>query len=322
MNQPKVSVIIPVYKAEKDIARCCRALFGQTLDSIEYIFVNDCTPDNSVGGIEQVLEEYPQRKSAVKILHQLHNSGVSACRQLGLHNAKGEYIIHCDSDDWPELDMYETLYNKAVSESAEVVCCDYMVEYEGQSELVAFPNEYVERPSFNTAPIEGAVWNKLISHELIDRCGAEFYQGINLGEDFGFVTPCRVMSKKNVVVHKPLYHYNQLNLGSITHNYTKERFMQVVELARRVDANMARLGKVEEYERELCFLKFQAKAYFLMFRDVQDLQLWKSLFPESHKFIWSYSFPLYVKIVSWLLAHNMTPIASLLLSVKAIISKH
>lgn len=322
MNQPKVSVIIPVYKAEKDIARCCRALFGQTLDSIEYIFVNDCTPDNSVDVIEQVLEEYPQRKSAVKILHQQHNSGVSVCRQLGLHNAKGEYIIHCDSDDWPELDMYEVLYDKAVADGAEVVCCDYRVEYEGKSELVVFPNAYVDRPSFNTAPIEGAVWNKMISRSLIDRCGAEFYQGINLGEDFGFVTPCRVMSRKNAVVHKPLYHYNQLNLGSITHNYTKERFMQVVELAKRVDANMIRMGKTEEYEKELCFLKFQAKAYFLMFRDVQDLQLWKSLFPESHKFIWSYSFPLYVKVVSLLLAHNMTPIASLLLSVKAIISKH
>lgn len=318
----KVSVIIPVFKAEKDIARCCRALFGQSLDSIEYIFVNDCTPDNSVAVIEQVLKEYPQRKSAVKILHQQHNNGVSACRQLGLHNAKGEYIIHCDSDDWPELDMYETLYNKAISESAEVVCCDYMVEYEGQSELVAFPDEYVERPSFSIVPIEGAVWNKLISRKLIDRCVAEFYQGINLGEDFGFVTPCRVMSRKNAVIHKPLYHYNQQNLGSITHNYTKERFMQVVELAKRVDANITRLGKIEEYERELCFLKFQAKAYFLMFRDVQDVKLWNSLFPESNKYIWSYKYTLYVKVVGWLLYYKMTPAAELLLYLKTIITHH
>lgn len=322
MNQPTVSVIIPVYKAEKDIARCCRALFGQTSDNIEYIFVNDCTPDNSVAVIEQVLEEYPERKSSVIILHQPKNSGVSACRQFGLENATGEYIIHCDSDDWPELDMYETLYNKAISKSAEVVCCDYMVEYEGQSEFVAFPDEYVVRPSFNTAPIEGAVWNKLISHELIDRCGTEFYQGINLGEDFGFVTPCRVMSKKNAVVHKPLYHYNQLNLGSITHNYTKERFMQVVDLAKMVDANMVRLGKAEEYERELCFLKFQAKMYFLVFAEVRDVQLWKSLFPECHKYILKYNTPVYLKLSAWLIANHLGWAGKAILGLKTIVSGH
>lgn len=322
MNQPKVSVIIPVYKAEKDIARCCRALFGQTLDSIEYIFVNDCTPDNSVGVIEHVLEEYPQRKSSVKILHQQKNSGVSACRQLGLENAIGEYIIHCDSDDWPKLDMYEVLYDKAVADGAEVVCCDYKVEYEGKSELVVFPDAYVDRPSFNTAPIEGAVWNKMISRNLIDRCGAEFYQGINLGEDFGFVTPCRVTSRKNAVVHKPLYHYNQLNLGSITHNYTKERFMQVVDLAKRVDANMVRLGKAEEYERELCFLKFQAKMYFLVFKDVRDVKLWKSLFPECHKNILSYDIPLYLKVSSWLIANYLGWFGEIILSLKTKVSGH
>ncbi len=322
MNQPKVTVIIPVYKAEKDIARCCRALFGQTLDSIEYIFVNDCTPDNSVAVIEQVLKEYPQRKLSVKIIHQPKNCGVSACRQLGLEHATGGYIIHCDSDDWPELDMYEVLYAKAVAEDAEVVCCDYIVEYEGQSELVVFPDAHVERPSFNTDPIEGAVWNKLISRNLIGRCEAEFYPGINLGEDFGFVTPCRIMSKKNVVVHKPLYHYNQLNLGSITHNYSKERFMQVVDLAGRVDANMARLGKDDEYRLELCNLKFLSKMYFLVFADVRDVKLWKSLFPECHPFILSYNVPAYLKVSAWLIGNHLGWLGEMILSLKSKVSGH
>ena len=316
----KVSVIIPVYKAEKDIARCCKALFAQTLDSIEYIFVDDCTPDNSLAVVEKVLEEYPHRKPFVKILHQPQNSGVSACRQLGLQNASGDYIIHCDSDDWPDEDMYATLYNAAVAEGAEVVCCDYLVEYEVRSELVVFPDEYVTRPSFNTAPIEGAVWNKLISRQLIDRCGAEFYQGINLGEDFGFVTPCRVMSRKNAVVHKPMYHYNQLNLGSITHNYTRERFMQVVGLAERVDANMVRLGKAEEYHKELQNMKFLSKMYFLVFAEVRDVKLWKSLFPECHRYILNYNIPLYLKVSAWLIANNLGWVGEVILGLKTKVS--
>ena len=160
---PKVSVIVPVYKAEKDIERCCNALFGQTLDNIEYIFVDDCTPDDSVGIINRTLEKFPDRRSLVKVLHQEMNSGVSACRQLGLNNASGCYIIHCDSDDWPDIDMYETLYSKAIQENAEVVCCDYIVELEGKSKVVKFPDEFNDRPSLGIGPIEGAVWNKLIS---------------------------------------------------------------------------------------------------------------------------------------------------------------
>lgn len=318
----KVSVIVPVYKAEKDIERCCKSLFGQTLDSIEYVFVDDCSPDKSVALIEKVLEEYPERKSFVKILHQSKNSGVSACRQLGLENATGDYIIHCDSDDWPDLDMYETLYDTAIKESAEVVCCDYKVEYEGKSELVEFPDEFVQRPSFNTDPIEGAVWNKLISRKLIKSCDAEFYPGINLGEDFGFVTPCRVMSLKNTVVHKPLYHYNQLNSNSITHNYTKERFMQVIELAKRIDDYFKKYQKAKDYERELCNLKFQSKMYFLVFAEVRDINLWKGLFPESSKYIWKYDVPLYLKLASWLIVNGMTPLAAILLNIKTKISGH
>ena len=318
--QPKVSIIIPVFKAEKDIERCCKALFEQTLDSIEYIFVNDCTPDGSVAIIEKTLVEYPKRKSNVKILHQPQNMGVSACRQLGLDNATGEYVIHCDSDDWPDLDMYEILYDTAVKEEAEVVCCDYVVEYEGKSVVVRFPDKYNDRPSFNTGPIEGAVWNKLISKNLIKRIDAEFYQGVNLGEDFGFVTPCRVMSRKNMVVHKPMYHYNQLNLNSITHNYTKERFLQVVEVAKRMDTYLTKRQKAREYEKELCNLKFMSKMYFLIFSEVRDIKLWKSLFPECHKYILTYDVPVYLKLSAWFIANGMERLGGAILSLKTKLS--
>lgn len=320
--QPKVSVIIPVYNAEKNIDRCCRALFSQTLKSLEYIFVDDCSSDNSVAVITHILEQYPKRKPNVKILHQKMNCGVSACRQLGLMNATGEYIIHCDSDDWPELDMYETLYNTVVKEGAETICCDYIVEFEKHSEEVRFPDKYVNRPSFNISPIEGAVWNKLIKKELIDRIGAEFYKDINLGEDFGFVTPCRALSMKNAVLHRPLYHYNQLNPNSITHNYTKKHFLQLVKLAQKTDAFFHNKGLDKNYEREINYLKFQSKAFFLMFREVQDLKLWKNLFPESNKNMGTYNVSLYVKIASWLLVHNLMPIARILLTIKMIVTHH
>ena len=109
MSDIKISVCIPVYGVEKYIERCIRSLWEQTMqDGIEFIFVNDCTKDKSIEIIEQVLEEYPHRKKQTTIIHHPKNSGLVAARNTALAHAKGQYIIHCDSDDWCDLDLYET----------------------------------------------------------------------------------------------------------------------------------------------------------------------------------------------------------------------
>ena len=126
MKSPKISVIVPVYGVEKYIERCARSLFEQTLEDIEYIFVDDCTPDNSISILCKVLSDYPNRKKQVKILHHEKNKGLAQARQTGLKIASGEYIAHCDSDDWVDKDLYEIAHNKAKSESLDVVV------YEGE----------------------------------------------------------------------------------------------------------------------------------------------------------------------------------------------
>ena len=108
-RRAKVSVVIPVYGVEKYIERCVRTLFGQTLDDMEFIFVNDCTPDCSIDLLCSVLEEFPQRKEQVRIINQPHNMGAAKAREVGIKAATGEYIIHCDSDDWVDCDMYRQM---------------------------------------------------------------------------------------------------------------------------------------------------------------------------------------------------------------------
>ena len=124
---PKVSVIIPIYGVEKYIERCARSLFEQTLDEIEYLFIDDCTPDRSMEILKHVLEEYPQRKPQVNIHRMEQNSGLAKVREWGMRNGNvtGEYIIHCDSDDWVDTDMYRAMYEKAKEDDVDVVVCDY-----------------------------------------------------------------------------------------------------------------------------------------------------------------------------------------------------
>ena len=89
MKDIKVSICVPVYGGEKYIANCARSLFGQTYDNIEYVFVNDCTKDRSIEVVQQVAEEFPHRKSSLKIVNHEKNSGLAASRRTGVENATG-----------------------------------------------------------------------------------------------------------------------------------------------------------------------------------------------------------------------------------------
>ena len=105
----KVSVIIPIYGVEQYIERCATSLFEQTLDNVEFIFVNDCTKDKSIENLKKVIEKYPKRKNYIQIINHNENFGLPTARRTGLGYVHGEYVAHCDSDDWLEPNAYETL---------------------------------------------------------------------------------------------------------------------------------------------------------------------------------------------------------------------
>ena len=104
MTDIKVSICVPVYGAEKFMEKCARSLFEQTYHNIEYVFVNDCTPDRSIEVIRQVLLDYPQRQASVKIVEHEHNRGLSASRHTAVLHATGDYFLHFDDDDYMETD--------------------------------------------------------------------------------------------------------------------------------------------------------------------------------------------------------------------------
>ena len=123
-SNPKVSVVIPVYGVEMYIERCAHALFRQTMLDIEYIFVNDCTKDASIKILLDVIERYPNRKDRIRIINHEVNMGLPAARKTGVLVAKGDYIIHCDSDDWISDDLYEKMYQSISTSNADVAICD------------------------------------------------------------------------------------------------------------------------------------------------------------------------------------------------------
>jgi len=124
---PSVSIIVPVYGVEKHIERCACSLFEQTHKDIEYIFVNDCTLDNSITVLEQVItKHYPEKRNRIKIINKGKNEGLPMARKTGLAYAAGDYVLHVDSDDWLEPDMIGKLYAKAMIDDCDIVYCDFI----------------------------------------------------------------------------------------------------------------------------------------------------------------------------------------------------
>ena len=213
-----VSVLVPVYNVSKFIERCLHTLFSQTYDNIQYIFVNDCTPDQSIEIIQKVLNEYPQRKEHVKIINHDKNRGLAAARNTGIENAEGEYVLHIDSDDYIELDMVELMFKKAREEDADIVVCDFNIKWKKTHKIA--PQQFTDKDQYfrdilNTKAMPGVV-NKLIRRSLYSENGIFPFEGINLGEDY--VTTPKLVSKARLIskVNKPLYHYIQYNEGSYT----------------------------------------------------------------------------------------------------------
>mgnify|MGYP001347304787 FL=1 len=115
-NNIKVSIIVPIYNAEKTIKCMLDSLQAQTMSSFEVIIIDDGSTDNS----PNICDEYVKKDSRFRVIHQ-PNAGVAMSRQIGINNAHGEYSIHADADDWIEPTMLEEMYNQAKKENADIV---------------------------------------------------------------------------------------------------------------------------------------------------------------------------------------------------------
>lgn len=234
----QVSVIIPIYKVEKYIERCARSLFKQTLESIEFIFVDDCSPDNSITILRNVLNEYPNRISATKIIKHERNRGLAAARNTGRDIAQGEYLISCDSDDWVEENMYELMYQKAQQTNADIVICDWEEVYATTKKRI-FTNPPTDNikcvAALLSGKIHGSVVNKLIKKSLYTKNNIQCKEGMNFCEDLYVTYRLLYFAQSIAYINLPLYHYNQTNLNSYSSTRLSKTSQQgLIELSRAV----------------------------------------------------------------------------------------
>ena len=302
MAENKVSVIVPVYKVENFIARCARSLLGQTLaDGVEFIFVDDCSPDDSMKVLKSVIEEYPYRKGQIKVLVHDENLGLPAARNTGLSVSSGEYIFHCDSDDYVESDMLEKLVAEAERKDADIVWCDWFLTFEKRE-------RYMKQPSFSTSyeALQGMlcgtmkynVWNKIARRSLYSDNGISFPEGYGMGED---MTMIRLFSCARTAVYLPMafYHYVKLNSTAFSNTYSLKHLEELrYNVALTSDYLMHKFG--DRLNDELAFFKLNVKYPFLISDDYGKYALWQEWYPEANQYIMkNKAYPLRGRILQW-----------------------
>lgn len=305
VNMPKISIVVPVYGVEKYIERCARSLFEQTLNDIEYIFVDDCTPDDSISILNKVLMEYPERINSTKIVKMSKNSGLPAVRKYGVSLAKGDYIIACDSDDYVEKEMYEIMFNMAKNNDLDLVQCDIEV-VDDEKSLYAISSKKAQLSSeeLKTMIIDGdisnSLCNKLVKYSIYHNPELQFPTR-NIDEDNVLSVQLAYFSSKLGYINEPYYkaYFNQASMS---------REPGIDQIISRVEDSYVNSQFIVEFlkskgyandSKAIIKAKIRPKQTFLpAVRNIKNVNKWKSIYPEINwKVIFDRRFPIIVKVL-------------------------
>lgn len=291
---PKVSVIVPIYGVEKYIKRCANSLFAQTLDDIEFIFIDDCSPDRSMELLKKEIDNnrprFARKSWEVRTERMPTNSGQAAVRKHGIVLATGDYIIHCDSDDWVDSHMYEEMYNKAVNEKLDIVVCDYY-RSDGNKHTIykngvaGLDNKEDFFKQLLTYRCLTSVWNKLVKRELYEKNEIIFPTN-NMWEDFALSIQLFFYAKRIGYASHPLYYYFY-NPNSICYSYIDSKQDQLQGNARLILGFLELKGVSEKYKNQIEFFKYMSRSELIPFtKERKYLNMWRNTYPEINKTFW------------------------------------
>ena len=211
LEDPKISLIIPVYNVEKYIHKTIDSVLSQTFKDYEVIMINDGSTDNSLAA----LKEYASKHKNFVLINNC-NIGASRARNIGIKVAKGEYIAFLDSDDFLAPTFLEELYNSATKNDAEIACCNYYLYYDKICKKIYMPftaktgvysNEEALKKLILDTTFHFFMWNKLFKRSLFIENDITFYD--MYFEDIAVCPQLFYYANKVSFINKPLYYYRR-----------------------------------------------------------------------------------------------------------------
>lgn len=303
MDTKLVSYIIPIYNVSAYIERSVRSLLEQRYWNIEYIFINDCSSDDSEIKLRRTIEEFPERCDNIKIITNEQNLGSATSRNIGLDTAQGEYVMFADSDDWISMDYVESMVRQIDSGSYDIVYCDYFESYNNHDNRIsqAYGQDNIEciRAMLGRG-MHGSTCNKIYRRSFLLASKQRFIDEADLFEDVSWNIRLFACTTQISYLSQAFYHYVQYNSNSIIKSMSstekkRNRALQRIENVRVACDYLLSLGFSARLSREINEWKLMAKNDLIDETDRSSLQSWIETFPEAdsaiiscNKITWSY----------------------------------
>lgn len=289
----KISVIVPVYNAEKYLDRCIESIRSQTLQDIEIILINDGSKDDSLN----LCKRYAKEDNRIKVINKI-NGGPSETRNVGIDLANGEYITFVDSDDWIDCNMFENLYNKINKTNCNIIISNYFRNYLDREECIKLDikQEYLEKEEIKKQlifPLIGkdnlvtgqnsilgfcSPWGKLFKRELLLKEGVKFNKDLFIGEDLLF--NIELLSKVNCVIidENAYYHYFN-NASSILNSYKQDFWNIYIKLIKEIEEYLNKNNYKNEIGDRFTIMKLDGitKAIFNECKSTNEKNIYKRI---------------------------------------------
>ena len=283
-TNPLVSILIPIYNVEKYLGKCLDSVFSQTYKNVEFVFVDDCSTDNSYNVLISSIKQNNIPEYKYTIVSHKQNEGIAVSRADCIANAKGEYVQFVDSDDWIEPDMTETLVEATKSSQIDLVGCYFIKDFLSGKQTRHSEN-YSQSCAENMVlcinyDISTVLWKMLIRRSLFSYF--KITPHVDIVEDYIIPVKLYFYANSFAVVDKYMYHYVQYNEGRVSFqtlrsitNHIKgvkevEEFLKTKEL---ITPNISNLFNLR---------KFNIKSNFLT-KNMFDIQAYRTTFPEADK---------------------------------------
>ena len=283
-TNPLVSILIPIYNVEKYLGKCLDSVFSQTYKNVEFVFVDDCSTDNSYNVLISSIKQNNIPEYKYTIVSHKQNEGIAVSRADCIANAKGEYVQFVDSDDWIEPDMTETLVEATKSSQIDLVGCYFIKDFLSGKQTRHSEN-YSQSCAENMVlcinyDISTVLWKMLIRRSLFSYF--KITPHVDIVEDYIISVKFSFYANSFAVVDKYMYHYVQYNEGRVSFqtlrsitNHIKgvkevEEFLKTKEL---ITPNISNLFNLR---------KFNIKSNFLT-KNMFDIQAYRTTFPEADK---------------------------------------
>lgn len=257
----KVSVILPVYGVAQYIEKCAQSLLAQTLQDMEFIFVDDHGPDNSIELVQNMIADHPRKEQFV-FLKPEHNMGAGMARNYAIPHAKGEYIAFVDSDDWIEPTMFEELYNEATQKSCDLCCCQMQKIYPD-----GHLGDILQNPHITPGKISDENRSYFLTHyvslfasfiykkEFIEKYQIRFPED-RCADDSFFVSAVLMMAESICYVDKPFYLY-LIRPGSVCTTKDSTKYLKRLAVFSKLMNFAKKNGVYTQFKDEIDFMYFK-----------------------------------------------------------------